>query len=272
MRSAFRGLVLVIAGTTLFEPPPPTVGAYFNVISIKRSTAISARGGRGQTLPDGSFSMTNEAIIHIIADVAPEPVAEVVGYPEWVLTERYDIVGKPAPDFHPTPDQQTEMRRNLLIERFKIAGHVEEQEQDGFALVLARSDGQLGPQLTRSTLACEAPRTLTVAAALPSGPSDVRTQCGLMTTRGMIESGGIKLDHLAWSLKEPAGGYVTDRTALDGYYAVSLHYASERENAGPNNAPSFFTALQEQLGLKLVPEKTKVKVFVIDHIERPTPD
>ena len=96
---------------------------------------------------------------------------------------------------------------------------------------------------------------------------------------GTIESGGIQLDQLVRSLGGLAGGLVNNRTGLDGYYSVSLHYALPSLNADPSappppgdDAPQFVTALQEQLGLKLVPEKTKVKILVVDHIERPTPD
>ena len=69
---------------------------------------------------------------------------------------------------------------------------------------------------------------------------------------------------------------MTNRTGLDGFYDLTLHYSVRNLNADPtappDDAPSIFTAVQEQLGLKLVPEKTKVKIFVIDHIERPTPN
>jgi uncharacterized protein (TIGR03435 family) len=69
---------------------------------------------------------------------------------------------------------------------------------------------------------------------------------------------------------------VFDRTGLEGAYDFTLHFAPPGLNANasttPDDAPQFVTALQEQLGLKLVPEKMMVKIFVIDHIERPTPN
>lgn len=93
---------------------------------------------------------------------------------------------------------------------------------------------------------------------------------------GMIESGGLTLDELVRSLGGLAGGRVTNRTGLDGWYSVSLKFAPpglQADGSRPDDeAPQFVTALQEQLGLKLVPEKTKVRIFVIDHIERPTPN
>ena len=94
--------------------------------------------------------------------------------------------------------------------------------------------------------------------------------------QGTIEATGIALDRIVNSLSGLAGGQVRNRTGLDGVYDLTLHFAPPRLNPDPSapvdDAPQFVTALQEQLGLKLVPEKSMVKIFVIDHIERPTPN
>ena len=81
------------------------------------------------------------------------------------------------------------------------------------------------------------------------------------------------MDRLVYSFGSLAGGLVNDRTGLKGWYALTLRYAPpglRADTAPPDDAPQFVTALQEQLGLKLQPEKTRVPIFVIDHIERPT--
>jgi uncharacterized protein (TIGR03435 family) len=248
-------------------PPPPIAaqsqelsGAQFDVVSIKPNTS-GTMGGGGRGMPDGSQVFTNRAIATIVAAAAPEPIFEVVGLPDWARTERYDIVAKVAPDSHPTREQRAEMMRNLFIERFRLVAHVEERERDGFALVIARSDGRLGPQLSKSKLDC----------AGADGP-----QCGGRMGLGTIELTGGRVGGLARSISGLAGGPITDRTGLEGYYDLTLHFSMRPLNADPasppDDAPSIFTALQEQLGLKLVPEKIKVKIFVIDHIERPTPN
>jgi len=93
--------------------------------------------------------------------------------------------------------------------------------------------------------------------------------------QGSIVSGGITMDRLVHSLGGLAGGLVNDRTGLQGWYAVTLRFAPpglRADTAPSDDAPEFVTALQEQLGLKLRPEKTRVPIFVIDHIERPTPN
>ena len=84
------------------------------------------------------------------------------------------------------------------------------------------------------------------------------------------------LDSLVQSLAGLAGRHINNRTGLTGYYALTLNYSVPRrpgtspDAPDPNDAPEIFTARQEQLGLKLQSEKSMVKIFVIDHIERPT--
>ncbi len=267
-------LVTLIGASSLASTAVPTQspgGAQFDVVSIKPSAA-GGNGGGMRTLPDGSFVMTNQPIRSIIQAASPVPVRDVVGFPDWVNTDRYDITAKAPAGF--SREQQGEMMRNMFVERMKLVGHVEQQERNTFALVVARSDGRLGPQLTPSTLDCS-PRAPSGPPAMPPAPGDARGRCGMFMGRGTIESGGVTMDTLVRSLSGFAGGLVNNRTGLEGWYAVSLRFAPPRlavDPSGTDDAPQFVTALQEQLGLKLQPEKTQVAVFVVDHIERPTPN
>jgi len=254
-------------------PTPPLSGAQFDVVSIKPHPYDPASGGGMRTLPDGTFMMTSQPIWSIITYASPVPVSprNVTGLPEWARTEGYDIIAKPAPDSHPTREQLTEMMRNLLIERLKVVGHVEEQQQTTFALVVARSDGRLGSQLKKSTVDCAPPSPPDAA---PQTRSSTPSRCGMRMGQGTIEATGMALDRMVRSFGGLAGGEVTNRTGLDGLYDLTLRFSPSRLSAGDptDDAPQFETALQEQLGLKLVAEKTMVKIFVVDHIERPTPD
>jgi uncharacterized protein (TIGR03435 family) len=267
-------LVTLIGTSSLGAPAMQTQSpgaAQFDVVSIKPSAAGFGSGGGMRTLPDGTFMMTNQPIRSIILSASPTPAREVLGLPDWVNTDRYDITAKaPAGS---SREQQAEMMRNMIIERMKLVGHVEEQERTTFALVVARRDGRLGPQLTRSTLDCS-PRTPAGSPPMPPVRGDVRSRCGMAMGRGTIESGGITMDALVRSLSGLAGGLVNNRTGLEGWYAVSLRFAPPGLSVDPStdDAPQFVTALQEQLGLKLQPEKTQVAIFVVDHIERPTPN
>ena len=267
-RRTLFGIVVVVtwcAGSTMSfgqQQTGPMVGAQFDVVSIKPHKYDPVAGGGMRTGPDGSFTMTSQPISSIISAASPVPVSprEIIGLPEWARTETYDITAKPAPGSNPTREQRAEMMRNMLIERTKVAGHIEEQERTTFALVVARKDGRLGPQLKRSTDEC---------ASTPD-------RCGLRMSQGTIEAAGITLDRLVPSLSGLAGGRVNNRTGLDGAFDLTLHFAPPRLSPDPSapidDAPQFVTALQEQLGLKLVAEKSMVKIFVIDHIERPTPN
>jgi uncharacterized protein (TIGR03435 family) len=260
------GSLLLGAALVSAQTPPPSE---FEVVSIKRSPA-DAQGGGMQDLPDGTFIMRNHPIRSILRAGSPVPPSEVEGAPEWTERELYDITAKPPAGA--TRRQRNEMMRRMLEDRMKLKGHVEERERNVFALVVARSDGRLGPQLKPSSLDCTAPGQPPRAILTPpSDPPEAR--CGGMFGNGQIVSGGITFDQLVFSLSGLAGGQVMNRTGLQGYYALKLTWAPPR---GPNDAPptddrpDFFTALQEQLGLKLQPEKATLPVFVVDSIERPS--
>ena len=266
------GVVVGCAVISAQHQTPAVSGAQFDVVSIRLNGEMN--GGALRTLPDGTLMIINQPLWSILIYASPVPVLprNVKGAPNWVTTDRYDIIAKPAPDSHPTREQRIEMMRNLLIERFKVAGHVAEEEQTTFALVVARSDRRLGPQLKKSEVECAPPAS---AAAPPPGPS-TPPRCVVRMGLGSIEVTGMPFDRFVNSFNSLAGGQVFDRTGLEGGYDFTLHFAPPGLNANasttPDDAPQFVTALQEQLGLKLVPEKTKVKIFVIDHIERPTPN
>jgi len=244
--------------------------ARFEVVSIKRNTS-GTMGGSARSLPDGTEMMVNQPVRGFLASGAPVPVRDVVGYPDWVMNERYDITAKPPEGYDRS--RSREMMRNMLIDRMKLAGHVEEREQNTFALVFARKDEQFGPGLQPSTANC----ARTPGTPPPTGPPenpDFKTGCFMRMGPGMIEGGAMSLDSLGFSLGGLAGGLVNNRTGLTGLYRVSLTFKPQNrlstDRAAGDDAPDIFTAIQEQLGLKLQSEKTMVPVFVIDHIERPT--
>ena len=119
--------------------------AQFEIVSIKRHVIQESFDGI-RTLPDGTFIMTNQAIASIIRGAAPVQVREVIGAPDWVNFDRYDITAKPPAGA--TQAERQEMMRRMFADRMKLVAHVEQRERDTFALVLARSDGRLGPNLS----------------------------------------------------------------------------------------------------------------------------
>jgi uncharacterized protein (TIGR03435 family) len=217
-------------------------------------------------------------------DLAP---TEVIGAPSWTDSERYDITVKGAPDDN--PEQLAPMWRALLADRMKLIAHYEPRDVRGYRLVVARSDGRLGPELKPSTLACPEPDSTTTAAPVPEALTDAIRQ-GAVTpeTERLLMSrcratgrvgnttygGGVTMSGLVTALR--VGGIrepIEDHTRLTGVYAFKLTFLRQTlssQTTEPGSAPSIFTAVQEQLGLKLEPATIRSQVVVVDHIERPT--
>jgi uncharacterized protein (TIGR03435 family) len=228
---------------------------------------------------------------------APRP-PRVLGLPSWAESERYDVNVKGAAGL--TREQQQQMWRALLADRMKLAAHYEMREEPSYDLVPARGDRRLGAQLRPSTLDCStrpAPAappvlpTLPLPGAAPAGgggtpgtrpplpftpptPQEAMSRCGFMTSGNELYSGGMTMTQLAGIISDPSGRIVLDRTGLEGFYSVRLTFSRRPPDAAPtiDDAPSVFTALAEQLGLKLESSRTQVQVLVVDHIERPTED
>ena len=120
-----------------------------------------------------------------------------------------------------------------------------------YALVLARPDGALGPQLRRVPGPCD--------------PAQPQRQCGFSFNGNRLSSNAATIPRLVQELRGIAERHVVDRTGLEGLYEIVLQWSPEQTADGP----SLFTALQEQLGLKLEAERGPVQVLTIDSIERP---
>jgi len=259
MRGTWLTLGSFLLGASLLSaqtPSPPE----FEVVSIKRSPS-DARGASMGTAPDGTFTMRNLPIRSIVSAGSLVPTREVEGVPDWVARDTYDIIAKPPAGS--TRPQWTQMMRRMLEDRFKLKGHVEERERTMFALVLARSDGRLGPQLTPSTLDCAT-----------ATPDQSQPRCGSRFGPGaQLVSDGVDMNRFAAEIVGMAGGLVINRTGLQGSYSLTVRWAPRRalnDEPHPDDPPDFVTAIQDQLGLKLQPQKAKLPVFVVDSIERPS--
>jgi uncharacterized protein (TIGR03435 family) len=175
--------------------------------------------------------------------------------------------------------------RRLLAERFMLRVHRETRNLDAYALVLAKSGGNPGPGLKRSTQDCspEAVRALAGRASSPVSPAGVATPtCGARMSPGRLQVGGLPLTRVLGPLGGLTGRVVVDRTGLTGEWDFELTFAPDGGRGVPPGAggaslpdpdlPSIFTAVQEQLGLKLEPTSAPVEVVVIDGADRPQPD
>jgi uncharacterized protein (TIGR03435 family) len=178
------------------------------------------------------------------------------------------------------------MLRGLLDERFALRLRTEMRSLSTYALQLARTDGRLGAQLRTSTIDCAAnlasptPNTASVDSQgwPPCGLALVRSMVGKLRTRVEAKHSAVTMQQFAGALQRVVGRPVLDRTGLVGTFDLEYAYVQENPStaagaaAEPADLPDLFTALQEQLGLKLEPSKDAVEVLVIDSVEQPAPN
>jgi uncharacterized protein (TIGR03435 family) len=173
----------------------------------------------------------------------------------------------------------------LLAERFMLRVHRETRSLDAYALVLARPGANPGRGLKRSTQDCspEATRAMAGRASPPVSPADVAPPaCGARMSPGRLQVSGLPLSRVLGPLGGLTGRVVVDRTGLIGEWDFELTFAADggrgvppADAGGPPSdpdLPSIFTAVQEQLGLKLEPATAPIEVVVIDSAARPQPD
>jgi uncharacterized protein (TIGR03435 family) len=221
-------------------------------------------------LPDGGLVMVNRSIDILVYEAYSLRPADVIGMPDWVKMERYDVSATgPVPRREPTADQRRSMLRAMLAERFTLVAHDEARDEPSYDLVLARSDGRLGPHIKHTPPECEAQLSVML-----DGPGTANPPCGARTSGNVIE-GDWTMDNLgATMLRTATGRYVVNKTGLTGYFRITLNF----DRSGPTpgrpqravEAPSVFAALPEQLGLKLQPSRASVKKLVIDSVDRPS--
>jgi uncharacterized protein (TIGR03435 family) len=174
---------------------------------------------------------------------------KIEGKASWLDSESYDVVAKPAGDRVLSNAELRPLLQHLLQERFQLATHWEKKESSGYALVVAKGGAKLQPGQTGKTAktAKDGPATAFIMQDGLVGPS-----LSMQTFAGMLSS----------PLKQP----VVDRTGITGNYDIRLRFAPE--GSTDSSLPSIFTAVQEQLGLKLEQQKVPIEILVIDHVEK----
>jgi len=173
--------------------------------------------------------------------------------PEWVKTQRWDVDGLANVDGQPAIKQFQSMVRKLMLERFGLKEHTEQREMPVFALTVGKEGPKLSP-------------TKSAANALPR--EDVRSEAAGERT---MEFTNISMRDFGVMMLYYADKPVVDHTGLTGKYDFTLKYTYDEERAPKDGSapPSIFTAVQEQLGLKLEAMKAPADVLVVDRVERP---
>ena len=263
------------------EPVAAAARLAFDVVSVKENTSVGQGGRLG---PAGNrYTADNIPLKFILMEAFSLRDHQLVNLPGWAADVRFDMTATYPPGLMPTIEQAREMLRALLAERFGLVTHRETRELPAYALVLARRDGRLGSQIVRSDVDCaqwSAEKRPQVNAGSPSvvAPGGRRHACMMVANRRLLYAGTQTLQQLATALQSLVGRPVVDRTGLTGAFDIDLRWESESFDrpAGvgmpPEDVAAIFTALQDQLGLKLEPARAPFDVVVVDAVRRPSPD
>jgi uncharacterized protein (TIGR03435 family) len=229
--------------------------------------------------PGGMVRASQITLRELIMNAYDLPPFRVDGGPGWINSDRFEVMAAPEPGFSGTIEDVRGMVRALLSERFKLRVHTENRESPVYHLVLARKDGKLGTQLRSSTTNCEAVRSRRAPGREPPAgglePSCRPSFDANVREAAMTELEGESMEGFARTLQSEARRTVLDRTGLAGTFDIQLAFTPEPlpglpRMPGSENGLSLFTAMQEQLGLKLEADRAPVEVLVIDSAEKPT--
>ena len=178
--------------------------------------------------------------------------SQIVGAPEWMKTERWDVAGVPDGQGKPNLPQFQSMMRKLLAERFGLTLHHEQREMPVFALTVAKG----GTKLVKST-------------RNPSfGPGSGGSAANGIEDHRYTNT---SMSDLALMLMIYVDRPIVDQTGLQERFDFELRWTKDDAAAtGTDSPPGLFTAIQEQLGLKLQPAKAPADVLVIDKVQRPS--
>jgi uncharacterized protein (TIGR03435 family) len=237
---------------------PADADPAFEVASIK-PTNPGERGG-GIRMQGRQFTATNLSVSNLILIAYGIHPRQLIGAPDWIEKDRYDILGKPDVEGQPNNRQMRALFQKLLADHFRMKFHHEKREFSVYTIVVAKN----GAKLTASE---EDPKRDPLMFFY--GPGKVVAKNATITDFAELLQGGV--------LDRP----VVDRTGLAGRYDFGLIYRPDQPLAGDRGdkspAPSdqdalqdIYGAVQQQLGLRLEATKTPVDVIVVDHLEKPS--
>jgi uncharacterized protein (TIGR03435 family) len=235
----------------------PAFAQTFEVASIKPSDP-NVSGSVTRPMPDG-IQLKGFTLKDMIATAWRVEAFRIAGGPKWLDEARFDLIAKA--DRPVKPAEALILLRALLQDRFQLVVRQETREMPVYELVLARKDGKLGPKMT--------PTTCPIYDA--EHPASNRKQqdalCGGSSSgRAMIRAKGGELPNLVVTLSQRLERTVIDKTGLKGKFDITLDWSADQ---GADGAPTIFTALEEQLGLKLVSSKGPVEMLVVERAEKP---
>lgn len=280
------GLLLILSawGVTVLEAQVlPDAALSFDVASVRPTITSGGLDLAGvRLLRGGSVIAPNASLRTLIAFAyGLDLMYERIEADSDLLDKRFDVMAKTRADVQSTrfPDigPVNLMMQTLLTERFKLRVRVGESRQPGYALVAVSADGSLGTGIRPSDRDCSDP------AGARSGLAGATQVCSDVVMDNELRANAADMADLARLLGLQLRQHVVDRTGISGSFDVRMRFdqlgtaqfaglpvvASE---GSTTSLPSLFTALREQLGLKLEPARIPARVLIIEHIEPPTPN
>jgi uncharacterized protein (TIGR03435 family) len=241
MRPSWRGAALLpsfLACALLFAQSPKQ----FDVVSVRPSPPDADTDTR--RLPGGRLMATGLTVKGLIRLGWDLQDFQILGGPAWVSTDRYDIAGR-APDGTSSGESLNPFIQSMLAERFGLKFHLESRQLPRLALTVGKNGHKLRP-------------------AQPGAATTWTIRRGVITGRN-VTTANLAVNMLQRSLDL----WVSDETGIAGQFDIDLKWSPD-DDADTPSGPSLFTAIQEQLGLKLVPARGPVPVLVIDNVNRPS--
>jgi uncharacterized protein (TIGR03435 family) len=254
-----RCLILAAVVTGLLAQTP-AVRKEFDVVSVKPSAPDEHNSFMFQSLPGGTIRMAGVPLRMMIMEAYGVKAFQISGGPDWIRTGRWDVLAKGEGFQGRIPrEQENLMVRSMMADRFQLKVHSETKEMPVYALVVEKSGSKL----------------------VPHTGTEQQFRFG---NGSLIVKKGAAAALAAW-LSRQLGRVVIDKTDLKGEYDYKLEWTPDPGEGGAESiglppeaptphvdttGPSIFTAIQEQLGLRLVSQKGPVEMIVIDGVERPS--
>ena len=264
-RPAVALLIVAAAASGIIAQPPASRSGFdaFEVATVKPTTLDWPSGGRYMRMQTAhQFVARNYTLRVILAAAYNLTPRAISGGPEWIDSDRYDILAEAPGQVRPTLDEQMSMLRKLLSDRFSLTLHREEKEFPIYALTVAKG----GPKLAE--------------AAPDTSPEGSPPLVFVLSPGGArLAARNATMGELGWVMQRSAlDRPVVDKTGLPGRYDFDLEWAPDETQFGGNvpagdpehPKPDLFAAMQQQLGLRLEATRGPIEALVIDRVERPS--
>ncbi len=240
----------------------------FEVASVKPANPSDNDSGVKPSASPGRIefrNMTLRLLIYQAYGTGLSTAVSVSGGPDWMSRNRYTI--EALAQGNPTDRDHRAMLRSLLEERFSLKTHKEMREIDVYGLALDRAGGKLGPKVQPWGGTCVSGNT-----PRPDGDPTMPRCTAAFRPPGLVWEGVtmIPVAEMLSTQRGLLGKIVQDRTGLTGPYNIELEFDFAAANRPDYTGPSIFTALKEQLGLKLVAAKGPLEVVVVDSASQPS--